>query len=183
MINSKLLALLALCLGFGLAQAQTQPQTLRYTVGGFDGGGTAALEFTGTDLNQDNALSWLGAGQAGNELSAFALAFSGTPLLPAFNLGLPDLLHLHHSASGFALQAGGQSFTLSGPLAVSVSYVYDEAAGTALGAAVAMTLSMDPVLAQTVALPVAAPVPEPQTAALWLAGLAASAFMMRRRRD
>lgn len=182
MIKTKFVALLALCLGLGLAQAQTQPQTLHYTVSGFSGGGTADLLFTGTDLNNDGALVWLGAGNLGNELSAFSLAFTGDSALPAFNLGLADLLQLHHTSTSFALQAAGHAVTLNGPVAVSVSYVYDEAANTALGAAVAAPLNLAPVISQTMAPPVAAPVPEPQTAAMWLAGLAASAFMLRRRR-
>lgn len=177
-IKTKLFALLALCLGLGAAQADT----LRYTVGGFSGGGTAQLEFTGTDGNADGALDWYGAGEAGNELSAFSLAFGGDALIPGFSFGLAELQRLHHGSGQFLLQAQGMAVSLSGPLAVATSYVFDEVNNTALGAAVAMPLAMEPVLSQTLAPPVAAPVPEPQTAALWLAGLGAALFMGRRRR-
>lgn len=83
--------LLASVLALGLAAAPTAAATLSFVQRGFSAGGTLSLTVTGTDLNGDGFLERANVNPI-DEITGFALGFTGNPLIPAFSLGTADLL-------------------------------------------------------------------------------------------
>ncbi|WP_270938038.1 PEP-CTERM sorting domain-containing protein [Falsiroseomonas oryzae] len=82
--------------------------------------GQLTFSFTGVDTNGDNTLTG-GSLASVNEVTSFALSFTGNALIPAFSQGLPDLTLLTFplGTASFA-DAAALLQTLSGDLSVLV---------------------------------------------------------------
>jgi len=85
--------ILAACLAAGLAAAPAGAATLSFVQRGFAAGGELGFTITGTDLNADGYLERTNF-NAIDEITGFALSFTGNTLIAPFTLGLADLLIL-----------------------------------------------------------------------------------------
>ena len=138
----------------------------------------------------DESLMWAGGGQARVEGEGSTGAFSQLMLSAAGSTLSSVILNINASSDGFvqfsdgsssstlfALSANGQNFftITGGPFTTLSIKTFSDAAGS-----VEADLLQD---VRQIRLAVTTPVPEPQTSALILAGLAAVGFIGRRRKD
>ena len=141
------------------------------------------------DVASDESLIWAGGGQARVEAEGSAGAFSQLMLSAAGSTLSSVILNINASGDGFvqfsdgsststlfALSGNGQNFftITGGPFTTLSIKTFSDAAGT-----VEADLLQD---VRQIRLAVTTPVPEPETYALMLAGLAAVGFIGRRRR-
>ncbi len=93
MAKRVLAALLGLLLA---APAAAAPMSFVFSQTGFTGGGTVTGSFTADDTDMDGQLTLFSA----DEILAFSMSFSGGGGVPAFTLGLDDLIGFVYDNDG-----------------------------------------------------------------------------------
>jgi hypothetical protein len=93
-MTMRLLAAAALAAIVGLAGAvPARAGVYSFTLDKFTQGGTLTVDFTGSDLNNDRAITaaaGIVTGQYPNEVTALSATWSGNAAVPAFTLSLAD---------------------------------------------------------------------------------------------
>lgn len=166
-----------------LSASGAQAADYVFTQTGFSGGGSLSGSFSGVDLDLDGLLD-----ASFGELSAFTLNFSGDRVIADFSLGLGDLAGLSFDLNqGMFLGDNGEPNTGEGIGAFKGDLVYLSGVGPTgafdPGAASIGGFVMDFNGITVTASPISvSAVPEPETYALFLAGLGLLGFAGKGRR-
>lgn len=155
-----------------------QAATYSFSQSGFAGGGTISGSFTGIDLDTNGFLDF-----SNSEISQFNLSFSGGTQAPAFTMALSDLAGLVYQLNGgnFIGDNGAQN-TGEGIAALSAQMAYLTGIGPVGAPGGQIWDGAGGPLTSTSALLSVTAVPEPESYAMLLAGLALMGAVAGRRR-
>ena len=117
--STSLIAGMVLC-GLASIPHAANATNVTFSFGGFSGGATASVSFTGTDLNNDGVFSNVPSVGALGEIANLVVSFSGNTITPAFSVNLTNQYVIYVETVGLAPTADGLPVATAGDGVIDV---------------------------------------------------------------